>query len=266
MSHAVLAKGRLKILHVFDIAGVGMNISAVLPVYESKVITRKRFNQFCFESDINVPGPAKLFKLAVYYYIKRFKPDVIHVHTLIDYLSFIRKHSNAYVVFHAHGTRLREYNGEIDADRVLVSTPDLLDYCKKATLLLNTVDRKKFFPKGKAQANTALFIRNDCCDRLDMATKYASDHDLELTVIDRIQGKHVLHADMPELLRKHAYFLEFKGFQYPVLSKTALEALACDRIVIHEDNFRVINPCDYDFNALDMKIKQVYSEIEAEIR
>ena len=142
----------MRILHIWDQAGV----AAILAKYqrklehETEVIKRFGFDKY----GIDKYYESTLFhgsNLSFYLYaIKRSEElDVVHIHSLVKIVPFIRKPK----VLHFHGSDLRNHRNSLmnylackSADKVLVSTPDLLSVLPKAEWLPNPVDTSLFHP------------------------------------------------------------------------------------------------------------------------
>lgn len=147
----------MKILHIGDVAGVPQNIAQVQRElgYESDVLSYKK-HPFGYKTDFYYPIKSKF----PYHYVKRFfiflklfnNYDVYHFHggTLlpkgID--SILWKVLKKKLIVHHHGSELRfkgeKYIYSKFADRILVSTPDLLEWSPNGIWIPNPVDIRKY--------------------------------------------------------------------------------------------------------------------------
>lgn len=139
-----------------------------------------------------------------FYGLKRSRSfDVVHVHSQVKLIPFLQKPS----VLHFHGSDLREAGrlGMVEnwlaqriADKVLVSTPDLLSKLPNVEWLPNPVDTEIFHPKVEQhciEENVAYYESPPCS-----------------------------YAWMPKYLCSKKIHIETKKWS---LRKTSLEALAC---------------------------------------
>lgn len=157
----------MKILHVWNQAGV----ASILAKYqrklghEAEVIKREGFDRYGIEEFYGTTiyrGSAIGFYR---YAINRSKSfDVIHIHSLIKLVPFIRKP----FVLHLHGSELRNVGIKekillkcVSSDKVLVSTPDLLCILPKATWLPNPVDTEHFYPRKPKSLKLKLPVSYD---------------------------------------------------------------------------------------------------------
>ena len=158
--------------------------------------------------------------------------DIIHIHglpyRLVFYLKLLRKK----VVVHLHGEIRVLYNKLAVrlalkiADQILISTPDLLKYCREAIWLPNPIDPR--FKPLSSERHGALYFRH----------RYEFLHGYEPEILAQealakvastefltIMEPGIPYEKMPEFLNRFEYFVD--RFTIPSLSKTALEALAC---------------------------------------
>lgn len=147
----------MRILHIGDVAGVPQKMAQAQRElgHKSDVLSYQR-HIFGYKVDFCYPIGSKF----PYNYIKRFivflefagKYDVYHFHggTLlpkgID--SILWKILNKKIIVHHHGSELRfkseEYVYSKFADKILVSTPDLLEWSPNAIWLPNPIDTKEY--------------------------------------------------------------------------------------------------------------------------
>jgi len=206
----------MKILHVWDCAGVG----AILAKYQrrlgvqSLVVKRNGYSPYgidkfyktrLFDSS-RVVFYAQVIKLIL---VGNF--DIIHFHGSYNVVVFawlFRKR----IVFHFHGSELRNRGWFYSplsklAKVVLVSTPDMLNCLSNAIWIPTPIDTEHFHPKREANRKEFVESKKEC----------------------KCKGKYKIyvdHADLPAYLRK---FKKFKQLSWKVqgLSKLSLECLAC---------------------------------------
>jgi len=263
----------MKVLHVFDTAGVGSLIAKALNEYpdvEVEVITREgnsRNKNSDYYGVITIPGSKYNFFLHLYWKMLIFRPDIIHIHAWKNGITLIRwlarlSFQSVKLVYHGHGTDIREldpFNPEDFAvDRILVSTSDI-NY-EGTILVTNPVDTDLFHPNEEKQPSSALFVRAYPIDKLDNAKSISREYHLDLEVIDRITtGRGIPYPEFAAKLRKKEYYLDLKGLtSKDVLSKSGLEALAAGCKVITDDGYlHEASPFDDPIP----KIYQIYQDL-----
>lgn len=147
----------MKILHIGDVAGVPQNIAQAQRKqgYKSDILSYQK-HLFGYEADFCYPIVSRY----PFDHIKKFlifskfvsKYDVYHFHvrTLlpkgID--SIIWKILQKRLIVHHHGSELRftgeKYIYSKFADKILVSTPDLLEWSPNAIWLPNPIDTREY--------------------------------------------------------------------------------------------------------------------------
>ena len=186
-------------------------------------------------------------------YVRKYKPDVIHFHTL-DYvpLFFLRK--RILLEFHGTRARLKYPDGGVNKKRktprvlykiynlfkvpVFISTPDMYVDIPEGSYphymdrwIPNPVDPELFdSAMYLPRASSALFSLNAYTLDLERARRLCDTHKLKLDVFDRKGGDSVPHSLMSVRLSRFEYYID-RG-RIHSLSKTALEALAMGLKVI----------------------------------
>ena len=237
---------KMKVLHVWNTAGVASTLAKFqnkLLKWKSWVITRKIYDKYGF----TIYGkttilPSSLFTLMVIATLRKF--DIIHVHSIDTILPKIKSlYPKKPIILHYHGSEirnkwsLRKRYWKL-ADAIIVSTKDLLESApqERVYYLPNPVDTEIFKPISSLRIkNTALFIYDNHPKykaSLEWAKSVAKKKRLKLIVHNRAV-KPIKFLDMPLFLNRFEYFIDHKWV--PALSKTALEALACNVKVIRWD-------------------------------
>lgn len=149
----------MRILHVWDQSGV----ASILAKYqrrlghESIVIKRKGFDKYGIMQRypcLLFKGSAKEFYTFVLSHSTKY--DIAHVHSLYNIVPLLKLRRRMPIVMHFHGSEVRgkRFNLLFElvvrfADKVLVSTPDLLSLLPEAEWLPNPVDTELFHPHVK---------------------------------------------------------------------------------------------------------------------
>ena len=163
--------------------------------------------------------------------------DVIHVHTDMELVSFIRaRHPDKKILLHHHGDNLRQMDPahrekhERHADKVVVSTTDLCEYGGHEWLP-NPVDTDLFAASGRPTRNgrAVYFIIRDEPRDIKMRLLMDSGISLDYTVHDT-NASPVPYPCMPAFLSKYEYYIDVKwlpiGKVMEGVSMTGLQALA----------------------------------------
>jgi glycosyltransferase involved in cell wall biosynthesis len=227
---------RLRILHVWNTAGVGSVIAKFMDRKygtDSLVITRKAADPVGITTygKTLASGPW-LFSGRALMMARKF--DIIHVHSLEGIVPWMKRiYMEKPVVLHYHGGEIRDRWEEKrktwkQADFVAYATPDMGEGAPEGIdWAPNPVDTDIFRSDSSVrQEGTAVSIRYNMDDE---AEGFAQRNGLKLSWIER---KMVPHDEMPRLLQKSEYYLDFRrrlvdGKIVRCLGKAGLEALAC---------------------------------------
>lgn len=261
----------MKILHIWNTTGSGSTISKFMDrIYKTKswVITRKKFDPWGHTTygETSELG-AKLFTLKAM--LKAMNYDLLHIHAFDKIIPYIRiACPNKKIIMHYRGEDIRgvwnlrrKYWSK--ADVILVSTLDLLEGApKEAIHIPRAVDTDFFYKRHIENFGTAFHVtyRAD-----DLATKYAKENNLALTIHDRLKHP-ILNSTFGEVLSNYEYYIDVKrnvkGKVLKALSKTGLESLACGLKVIRWDGkvSKGLSERNLPENVVK-NIFQIYSEV-----
>lgn len=235
----------MKIFHIWNTAGVGSLIAKYTSKYygiESDVTTMKSHDRF----GLTTIGNAYDYGYKRYHltnFIRSYEGwDILHIHDLDSYL-FPFKFMHPWIpkIIHYHGSKIRRHWGDRknlwkNADRILVSTPDLLDGAPlDATYIPNTYDDNLFNPEINTNKIPKAFHVSYFAD--DIAQEYAENQGLELVIHDK-KGNPLPHDKFAELINTYAYYIdvkrdiETKSYILESASITGLEALGSGAMVI----------------------------------
>ena len=234
-----------RILHIWNTAGVGSLIAKYTSKYygvKSDVTYLKAYDPF----ELTTIGNAYDYGYIRYHltnFIRSYEGwDILHIHSLDRYLlPFKFIHPWTPKIIHYHGTRIRTHWDDRKkwwkkADRILVSTPDLLDGApSNATYIPNTYDDDLFNPEiNKNKFPKALHVSYFADD---IAQDYAKNQGLELVIHDRDKNP-LVHDKFAELINAYAYYIdvkrdvETKSYLLENTCITGLEALGAGATVI----------------------------------
>ena len=237
----------IKVGHFWNICGIGgllaRNLDREFPgEYESVAIDRGHANRYGHNNEKTLvwKNRAAVWLARCFFYARKL--DIIHVHSGVQWLPYYRGfYPNKKLLIHLHGTKIRgrwdETPGVNVADKIIVSTPDLLEGSPEGTVYLpNPVDQDKIW---------AVKEYLDCCKKfraafhvdryaVDIAAKYAADNGVDLVVFDRDKTP-LKHEEFLKYMGQFEYFIDvkrdFPGYTHETKilearSMSGLEALA----------------------------------------
>lgn len=271
---------RIKILHVWDMAGVAHNISKYLPYeFDSHVVYRKKMRKYGFDSpnSIFLEGSTLNFYLWVLAHARKY--DIIHIHTINKIVIPLRiLYPRKKIIMTYHGTELRLLGWKKSKkyvrylDKVTVSTPDLLpedDIGYDVQYVENMVDIDNFKEKNIGKTKTALYIiayqsKEELIIRKRVEELVKRD-ELQLTIIDR-NVKMTKYTEMANLLKNYEYYMDIKmeqGFDDYIksLSLTALQFLYMGGKVYFQDQIITSFPNEYHPQIVIKKWINIYKSL-----
>jgi len=236
-----------RILHIWNTAGCASIVAKFLDRHyptKSWVITRSVKDKFGFTvygETLDI-GPLH-FGIETLRQVRKY--DLIHVHALDKIVPWIKRfYPKKPVLLHYEGSNVRGQWSKRRkywqvADKITVSTSDLLEGAPEGvTWQPNPVDTDLFYASAKGRKKGHAF--HIAHDADDLARKYSENRKLELTIHDR-SSEPISYTEMGDVLSSYEYYIDVKrsysqgarGKLIQVLSKTGLEALACECKVIN---------------------------------
>jgi hypothetical protein len=293
------------VLHIWDQAGVAFILAKFQQINgnESKVIRVKNADKYGIDEFYKEYGlfvaPEELVNRSI---DEARRADVIHIHSLPEMVINIRNiyKESKVIILHYHGTDIRgsEDNSRIFnlrnilrlknivrkirnrrlhikaqrlADRVIVSTPDLIQLVKGSIFLPNPIDTNHFNKKLiKERSNDASddvykgILVNSEVTNINLAINYCKQKNINfnIDIHDRTKNP-ICYKDIPNFLKKYNVYIDLRFVNEKLLknlSKTALEALACGLRVINY-NLEYVDdlPSEhYPINVITM-LSSIYS-------
>ena len=292
-------------LHIWDQAGVAFILAKFQQINgnESKVIRVKNadkygINEFYKEYGLFV-APEELVNRSIE---EARRANVIHIHSLPEMVINIRNtyKESKVIILHYHGTDIRgsEDNSRIFnlrnilrpknivrkirnrrlhikaqrlADRVIVSTPDLIQLVKGSIFLPNPIDtnhfNKKLIKERSSDVSDDVYkgiLVNSEVTNVNLAINYCKQKNINLNIDIHDRTKNpICYKDIPNFLKKYNVYIDLRFVNEKLLknlSKTALEALACGLRVINYNLEYVDNlPSEhYPMNVITM-LSSIYS-------
>lgn len=261
---------RKKVLHIGNTAGVPGYLSYFMTNYfdiNCLVLMRSRYDPYNFANEFvkKFNCKAKEFYLRCWFYGLFY--DIIHIHGSDEILKMFKSsflHRNKKLVIHYHGTDIRglwenKKNRWIYADKILVSTPDLLKDSPTGTEYLPTVINEKlcaFFKSNRKFNNSAFHTYQEATDK---ALEYAGKYRLRLHIQNRSLDP-LSHEVFLKRLSRYEYYIDVKKRNKKILeamSLTGLEALYMGVKLVRWDGERrykfpnkhlLINVCEKLYN------------------
>jgi hypothetical protein len=293
------------VLHIWDQAGVAFILAKFQQINgnESKVIRVKNADKYGIDEFYKEYGlfvaPEELVNRSIE---EARRANVIHIHSLPEMVINIRNtyKESKVIILHYHGTDIRgsEDNSRIFnlrnilgprnlarkirnrrlhikaqrlADRVIVSTPDLIQLVKGSIFLPNPIDtnhfNKKLIKERSSDANDDVckgILVNSEVTNVNLAINYCKQKNINLNIDIHDRTKNpICYKDIPNFLKKYNVYIDLRFVNEKLLknlSKTALEALACGLRVINYNLEYVDNlPSEhYPMNVITM-LSSIYS-------
>ena len=263
------------VLHIWDQAGVAFILAKFQQMNgnESKVIRVKNADKYGIDEFYKEYGLFVTTEELVYKSIEEARrADVIHIHSLPEMVINIR---NTYgeskvIILHYHGTDIRGFSGDNSrifslrnilkpknivgkirkrrlhikaqrlADRVIVSTPDLIRLVKGSIFLPNPIDtdhfNKKMIKERSGDEYEGVLVNSEVTN-VELAMNYCRHKkiNLNINIYDRTKNP-IYYKDVPNFLKKYDVYIDLRFVDRKLLknlSKTALEALACGLRVLN---------------------------------
>lgn len=233
----------MKVLYLWNTAGAFTPVADWLNDngHSAKILMRHSHDPYdltsCSDSAI-MAGSVWSFYIRMVLLILFWRPDVLHV-SGVDVLRYTKKFSrNIPIWFTYHGSEIRSYGAVHDivrtADFVSVTTRDLTDY---GIWIDRPISSDFRYVGGRVFGTTLMYYcKNFDENRIEIGRQYAMERGLLFALLncDEIT---IPNNEMPALLSKYEYYLDFKGYKGKdaPFSKIALEALMCGCKVVHED-------------------------------
>jgi len=263
------------VLHIWDQAGVAFILAKFQQANgnESKVIRFKNADKYGIDEFYKEYGLFVAPEELIYKSIEEArKADIIHIHSLPEMVINIRKTygGSKVIILHYHGTDIRGFSednlrtfnlrnifrprnivrkirkrhlhikAQRLADRVIVSTPDLIQLVKGSIFLPNPIDtdhfNKKLIKERSVDVYEGVLINSEVTN-IELAMNYCRHKKINLNVniYDRTKNP-IYYKDVPNFLKKYDVYVDLRFVDRKLLknlSKTALEALACGLRVLN---------------------------------
>lgn len=246
--------GPLKIMHLWNTAGIGGLIARYMDRMkgtDSSAYMWDKWDPFDQATEKTLVYSTILGKLKVPTLLRTARHyDIIHNHGLDGMTPWLRLlYPNKKIILHYHGTRIRGKWKQKKkfwryADRILVSTPDLLEGAPEGVLYIpnlidwDTIDELR--ESGSYRCPGAFSVSRWCDDE---AVEIAEANELSLNFHDRLENP-MNHIDFLKVLNQYTVYIDIKRDFYSVPgsdvilrahSLTGLEALGLGLKVLNWD-------------------------------
>jgi hypothetical protein len=291
------------VLHIWDQAGVAFILAKFQQANgnESKVIRIKNTDKYGIDEFYKEYGLFVAPEELIYKSIEEArKADIIHIHSLPEMVINIRKiyGGSKIIILHYHGTDIRGFSkdnlrtftlqnilkpknivkkikkrrlhikAQRLADRVIVSTPDLIQLVKGSVFLPNPIDtdhfnNKKLTKEGSVDIPKGIIVNSEVTN-IELAMNYFEHKkiDLNIDIYDRTKNP-IYYKDVPNFLKKYDVYVDLRFVNRKLLknlSKTALEALACGlRVLNYKLEYMNNLPSEHCPTNVVMILSSIYS-------
>ena len=252
------------VLHIWDQAGVAFILAKFQQINgnESKVIRVKNVDKYGIDEFYKEYGLFVAAEELVYKSIEEARrADVIHIHSLPEMVINIRNtyRDSKVIILHYHGTDIRGFSddnsrafnlrnilrpknivrkirkrhlhikAQRSADRVIVSTPDLIQLVKGSIFLPNPIDTDHFNKRLIKEISTDVYegiLVNSEVTNVELAMNYCKHKkiNLNIDIYDRTKNP-IYYKDIPNFLKKYDVYVDLRFVNRKLLknlSKTAL--------------------------------------------
>ena len=237
-------------LHIWDQAGVAFILAKFQQANgnESKVIRIKNADKYGIDEFYKEYGLFVAPEELIYKSIEEArKADIIHIHSLPEMVINIRKiyGGSKIIILHYHGTDIRGFSKDNSrtfnlgnilkpknivkkikkrrlhikaqrlADRVIVSTPDLIQLVKGSVFLPNPIDtdhfnNKKLTKERSVDISKGVIVNSEVTN-IELAMNYFEHKkiDLNIDIYDRTKNP-IYYEDVPNFLKKYDVYVDLR--------------------------------------------------------
>jgi len=236
---------------------------------DSLVMIRKRYDPYNLSNEFVKSLDCSFKEFLIRFWIKGLKFDIIHIHgsdKTLKILKLTLPYKNKKIIIHYHGSDIRGRWEEKKkrwkyADKIIVSTPDLLEGSPEGTEYLpNVIDEKicALYKRREKEKDSCFHVYHEANDK---AIDYFQVGGVRV-IVHYPETNPLNHFDFLDKLSSYEYYIDVKrreGKLLEAMSLTGLEALFMGVKVIRGDGalisdfpvqHRSINVCE--------KLKGIY--------
>ena len=265
----------MKVLHICNTAGVGGYLAEFMAKYyeiKSLVLITGRGDPYGLSTEFVKNLDCKYKEFFVRCWLKGLFFDIIHIHGEDKTLKILKQtlpYKNKKIIIHYHGSDIRGRWEEKKhrwkyADKILVSTPDLLEGAPEGTEYLpNVIDEKicGLYRKRSKEKDSCFHVYHEASD---IALDYFHRYGVQL-IIHHAKTEPLNHFDFLERLSRYEYYVDAKKREGKILeamSLTGLEALFMGVKVIKWDGTLISDfPVQHRSCNVASKLKRIYEDL-----
>lgn len=265
----------MKVLHICNTAGVGGYLAEFMVRYhniKSLVLITGRYNDFGLSTEFVKNLDCKYKEFFVRCWLKGLLFDIIHIHSEDKTLKILKQtlpYKTKKIIIHYHGSDIRgRWSEKWDrwkyADKIIVSTPDLLEGSPECAEYLPNVIDEKICSLYKERSKERLSCFHVYHEASELAFDYSRKYRGELT-IHHANTEPLNHFDFLDRLSRYEYYVDVKKREGKILeamSLTGLEALFMGVKVINWDGGLISEfPVQHRSINVASKLKRIYEDL-----
>lgn len=264
----------MKVLHLGNTAGVGGYLAEFMAEYHEikSLVLIPRYNLFRLSTEFVKNLDCKYKEFFVRCWLKGLFFDIIHIHgedKTLKILKQIFPYKNKKIIIHYHGSDIRgRWKEKRDrwqyADKIIVSTPDLLEGSPEGVEYLpNVIDEKicSLYKRRSKEVDSCFHVYHESSE---IAVDYFSNYGVRL-IIHHAKFEPLNHFDFLDRLSSYEYYIDVKkrnGKILEALSLTGLEALFMGVKVIKWDGSLISEfPDQHRSINVASKLKGIYEDL-----
>jgi len=261
----------LKVLHVGSTAGIGGYLAKFMEKYhdvDSLVMIRSEYDPYNLLTKYVKSLDCNFKEFFIRCWIRSLFYDIIHIHGDNKVLKLF-KMTLPYkkLIIHYHGSDIRgkwKDDRWKYADKIIVSTPDLLEGSPEGTEYLpNVIDEKlcALYKRREKEKDSCFHVYNEANDK---AIDYFYRNGVRV-IIHYPESNPLNHFDFLDKLSSYEYYIDVKRREGKILeamSLTGLEALFMGVKVIRWDG-ALISEFPFQHRSINVcsKLKGIYEDL-----
>ncbi len=267
----------MKVLHICNTAGVGGYLAEFMAKYyeiKSLVLITGKGDPYGLSTEFVKNLDCKYKEFFIRCWLKGLFFDVIHIHAEDKTLKILKQtlpYKNKKIIIHYHGSDIRgRWEEKRDrwqyADKIIVSTPDLLEGSPEGVdYLPNVIDEKicRLYKKNTKEKDSWFHVYHGAAEiAINYFKGYSSSFRLD---IHKTKTEPLNHFDFLDKLSRYEHYIDVKkreGKILSALSLTGLEALFMGVKVIKWDGSLISAfPDQHRSINVASKLKGIYRDL-----
>ena len=265
----------MRVLHICNTAGVGGYLAEFMAKYyeiKSLVLITGKNIKYNLATEFVKNLDCQYKEFCVRCWVKGLFFEIIHIHGEDKTLKILKKtypYKNKKIIIHYHGSDIRGRWEEKKhrwkyADKIIVSTPDLLEGAPDGVEYLpNVIDEKicRLYRRREKEKDSCFHVYHEASD---IALDYFHRYGVQL-IIHHEKTEPLNHFDFLERLSRYEYYIDVKKREGKILeaiSLTGLEALFMGVKVIKWDGSLISDfPDQHRSINVASKLKGIYEDL-----